>query len=56
MRLIKEKHSERLEIRIGPVLKELADDVARAHGLSLSEFVRDFLEREVFIFRQKDEK
>jgi len=56
MRLIKEKQTERLEIRIGPILKELADDVAKEHGCSLSEFVRDFLENEVFLYQQRNKK
>jgi len=34
---MREKRTERLEIRIGPVLKELADDVAReVYNMSLS--------------------
>jgi len=54
---MREKRTERLEIRIGPVLKELADDVAReVYNMSLSELVRDFLDREVTKHQRQKEK
>lgn len=54
---MREKKNERLEIRIGPVLKELADDVAReVYNMSLSELVRDFLDKEVTKHQRKKEK
>jgi antitoxin component of RelBE/YafQ-DinJ toxin-antitoxin module len=49
----KRKYTERLEIRIGSALKEVAEDVADQHNLSLSEFVRDFLEKEAAKFLKK---
>lgn len=57
MNYSREKRTERLEIRIGPVLKELADDVAReVYNLSLSEFVRDYLIKEVEKYQKKKKR
>lgn len=53
MRWYKEKRTERIEIRVEPALKELADDLARENNVSLSDYVRTFLVKEAKKYLKK---
>lgn len=53
MKFGREKRTDRIEIRVEPLLKELFWDVADEKGLSMSDFARELMIREAKRFQRQ---
>lgn len=56
MKYANEKRTDKLQIRIEPTLREIIDDLANEKGISVSEFIRILLIKEVDIYIRRNEK